>query len=236
MAKPDKTLLENLRSFSSATIFNAVVETMGATQGGRELEDKGGQPTCYTTHHLKYLTPEFGNIAGYAVTVEVTAIDPNSPSKPWMDYYKVLNETSGPIITFMKDIDAQKHRGASFGDNMAAVHKNLCVVGAIVEGTVRDLKGIKNVGMPIWGYGLVPGHGIFNLCNVNQTIQIADITVSPGDLAIADDEGCTIIPNNLDPYAVLNQAKTIIDRENKFQNLVKSPSFSLADWEDIAST
>ena len=56
MAKLDKTLLENLRSFSSATIFNAVVETMGATQGGRELEDKGGQPTCNTNHHLKYLT------------------------------------------------------------------------------------------------------------------------------------------------------------------------------------
>lgn len=232
---PDDILV-NLRSFSSATIFNAVVETMGATQGGRELEDKGGMPTCYTNHHLKYLTPEFGNIVGYAVTVEVTPIDPDSPSKPWMDYYKVLNETSGPIITFMKDIDKQKNRGASFGDNMAAVHKNLGVVGAIVEGTVRDLKGIKNVGMPIWGYGLVPGHGIFNLCNVNQTIQIADITVSPGDLAIADNEGCTIIPSNLDPLAILNQAKIITGRENEFQSLVKNPSFSLADWEDIAST
>ena len=90
--------------------------------------------------------------------------------------------------------------------------------------------------MPIWGYGLVPGHGIFNLCNVNQTIQIADITVSPGDLAIADNEGCTIIPANLDPLAILNQAKIITGRENDFQSLVKSPSFTLGDWEDIAST
>ena|GEM_PF-2671718 len=40
----DPAVLEGLRDFDTATIFNAVVETMGASQGGKELEHGVGQP------------------------------------------------------------------------------------------------------------------------------------------------------------------------------------------------
>ena len=55
------------------------------------------------------------------------------------------------------DVDSRPGRGASFGDGMATLHQRLGVVGALVEGTVRDLVGIRNVGMPVWGVGVDAG-------------------------------------------------------------------------------
>lgn len=46
--RADLTTLEGLKNFDTATIFNAVVETMGASQGGGELERGAGQPENYT--------------------------------------------------------------------------------------------------------------------------------------------------------------------------------------------
>ena len=37
-------VLEGLKELDTATLFNAVIEARGASQGGKELEDKGGIP------------------------------------------------------------------------------------------------------------------------------------------------------------------------------------------------
>ena len=46
--KLSNELLEALKEFDSATVFNAVVSYMGGSQGGDELNTKGGQPVNYT--------------------------------------------------------------------------------------------------------------------------------------------------------------------------------------------
>ena len=78
MSNVQRSVLDELCRFSSATIFNAVVEAMGGTQGGIELSGKGGQPICYTDQTLQYMLPEFGTVAGYAVTMELTPMDPDA--------------------------------------------------------------------------------------------------------------------------------------------------------------
>ena len=125
--KPE--VLEGLKEFDSPTIFNAVVKKLGLPNYD------------YTDHTIRYLTPEFGSIIGYAVTAEVTTNDADSAAAPWDDYYQALNDTEGPIVAVMKDVDSNPGRGASFGDGMARMHRRLGVVGALVDGTVRDLGG-----------------------------------------------------------------------------------------------
>ena len=48
MPRAQQEVLEGLKEIDSATVFNAVVEYLGGTQGGLELERKGGQPLNYT--------------------------------------------------------------------------------------------------------------------------------------------------------------------------------------------
>ena len=111
----------------------------------------------YTDKTIKCLLPELGSIVGKAITAEVTTNDPDSKSIPWDEYYSTLENSANPIISVIKDVDSNPGRGACFGDGMAYGHKMLGVEGAIVDGTIRDLDGIKEAGLPIWANGLVPG-------------------------------------------------------------------------------
>ena len=86
------------------------------------------------------------------------------------EYWKVLKEAEGPIVTLLKDIDSDPGRGASTGDGMSRNHKFYGVVGCIVDGTVRDVPGIEKVGLPVMGWGTVPGAQI----NPKRTAEVAE--------------------------------------------------------------
>ena len=113
MLRISQEILDSLREFDSPTLFNAVTRLRG-TPG----ED-------YTDHTIRCLLPELGAVIGYACTAEVTTNDPDSPALDWLDYYALLEETPGPLIAVLKDVDSRPGRGASFGDGMATVHQRL---------------------------------------------------------------------------------------------------------------
>lgn len=178
MTTLSQDILAGLQEYDSATLFNAAVKGFGLPN-----ED-------YTDHSIRCLLPNLGPFLGYAVTAELTTNDPDSPALDWADYYETLERTPGPLVAVLKDVDSRPGRGASFGDGMAALHRRLGAVGAVVDGTVRDLDGIERVGLPVMGWGRVPGHGQFNLTRVNAPLTVGQMRVRPGDLVFADGDGC----------------------------------------------
>ena len=219
---PEKTL-DAIRAFDSPTIFNAIVEVTRTT--------KGGQPVCYTGPELRSLIPQLGCVVGYAITTEVTTNDEDSAAIPWDDYYRALDDTPGPMIAAMRDVDTRPGRGANFGDNMAAAHIGLGAVGAIVEGTVRDLPGIEAAGLAIWAHGTVPGHGVFNLVALNRPVVIGGLIVHPEDLLVCDLNGITRIPADIDLTALLEASADIRDKEQRFQAMCREPGFDYDRWK-----
>ena len=214
MPTPDQKLLEELRQFDSPTIFNAVTRL------------RGTPPEDYTDHTIRCLLPELGAVIGYAVTAEVTTNDPDSPALDWLDYYALLEETPGPLIAVLKDVDSRPGRGASFGDGMATVHQRLGVAGVLVDGTVRDLAGIRRVGLPVFAWGMVPGHGVFNLTRFNQPLTVGQLHVRPGNLLLADHDGCVKIPGEsaAEVLRLAHQVRT--DVEAIFASY-RAPDFSV---------
>ena len=221
-------IFEALKEFDSATIFNAVIEDMGASQGGAELEGKGGIPIIYTGPEIRSLLPGLGRVVGTVVTTEVTPLDPDSAAIPWNEYYDTLDTTPSPVVAVMKDVDPVPGRGACFGDGMAGVHRLCGVTGAVVEGSVRDLAGIEGVGLPIWGSGVVPGHGVFNLISVNRSISVGGLRINPGDVLVAK------IPRESDLEAVLAKAREVSEREQGGQELMRRPGMTYARYKELA--
>lgn len=222
-----KEIIDGLQAFGAATIFNAIVEAMGGTQGGTEFEHAGGQPKCFTGPSLRCFLPVVGSVVGYAVTLEIT---PNGDGKNAIDqteFYRVLESTRGPIISVIKDVDYIPGRGAVLGDGDAVMRKALGVKGIVVDGSIRDLVGIKRVGIPVWATGSVPGHGVFSHVNYNTIVNVAGLTIKPGDLLVADEDGCTKIPCEVDPAIVLEKSRVIEAREKELHNYVESSEFDL---------
>ena len=113
------------------------------------------------------------------------------------DYYEMLKATEGPMVAVFKDIDSNPGRGASFGDGMARQHMMNGVTGAVIDGTVRDLAGIRRVGLPVLAWGKVPGHGQFACKRINVDMTVGDLAISPGDILFGDEDGIVRVPTDL---------------------------------------
>lgn len=218
MNRVDDSILEKLAGFDSATVYNAVEKVQGVSN-----ED-------YTGPEIQYLTPEFGAVIGYAVTAEVTPLNETEPNLSWTDYYDLVNETPGPMIAVMKDVDVRPKRGALFGDGMARIHKQLGVVGAVVDGCIRDLAGIREAELPIWGIGMVSGHGPFNVRAIARPLVVGQMLIQTGELILADGDGVVKIPLNV-AEDTLKMAEEIRTKERSFFDMVASPDFTYEQYK-----
>lgn len=210
----DPEMLHRLKAFDTATLFNARVRQEGLPN------------LDYTDHTIRSLLPELGRAVGYAVTAEVTTNDDDSPALDWLDYYAHLEGLDVPFIAVFKDVDSQPGRGASFGDGMATLHQRLGAAGVIVEGTVRDLDGIRHVGLPVAAWGTVPGHGTFNLTRFNAPVTVGRLRIRPGDLLFMDGDGCVRLPvEHIEE--ILRLAEAVRRDEAALMAAYRSPDFSV---------
>lgn len=206
-------VFKGLAAYDTPTVFNAMVKRFGLPN-----EE-------YTDHTIRCLLPELGSVIGYATTVEVTTNDPDSPAVSWRDYYTHLQNTAGPHITVMRDVDSRPGRGASFGDVMAAMHSKVGVAGVIVDGTIRDLDGIRDVGLPMFAWGVVPGHGVFRPVRIGTPITVGQLRIRPGDIIMADSNGCLRVPPE-QAEETLATVQSVIEDENQKRTFAESDEFS----------
>ncbi len=88
---------------------------------------------------------------------------------------------------------------SSMGRISAAIGFRQGELGAVVDGAVRDVASLRQLGYPVWSRGSSPMTGKYRLetMAVNQAVVISGITVHPGDLVVADDAGVVFVPRAL---------------------------------------
>jgi 4-hydroxy-4-methyl-2-oxoglutarate aldolase len=99
----------------------------------------------------------------------------------------------GDIAVF----DCGGFSGASvMGGLSAAWARRLQIAGCIVDGAIRDVASIRDAGVPVWSRGVTPVSGKHRVraVEINGTVTVAGISVTPGDLSVADDTGVCVIP------------------------------------------
>lgn len=95
-------------------------------------------------------------------------------------------------------INAHGAAGASnavIGDMIATKAKHRGIAGFIIDGLLRDLPGIDDVGLPMFARGttavgpLHRGPG-----EINYPISCGGVVVNPGDIVVGDTAGIVVIP------------------------------------------
>jgi regulator of RNase E activity RraA len=88
---------------------------------------------------------------------------------------------------------------SNMGGVMATVAKRQGLSGAIVDGGIRDVGHSRRLGFPIWSRDVTPITGKWRCATqeVNCAVNIMGVTVTPGDLVIADETGVCFIPQRL---------------------------------------
>lgn len=88
-------------------------------------------------------------------------------------------------------------RSGIFGDMMSTYFKGRGGAGIVIDGCVRDWGKIQKLDIPMWLRGVTPNyHSQTNLMPhaVNVTVACGGVTVVPGDIIVADDDGAVCVP------------------------------------------
>ena len=84
---------------------------------------------------------------------------------------------------------------AVVGDLLLGMARNQGAVGFVTDGCVRDIPGIRDVGMPCFASGVTPNSPAKNgPGTVNLPVVAAGVRVEPGDVVIGDGDGVVVVP------------------------------------------
>jgi regulator of RNase E activity RraA len=118
---------------------------------------------------------------------------------------------------------------STWGDLTSLIAKQKNLAGMVTDGLVRDVFGIKEVGLPVFSRGSVPtspfkdGPG-----EVNVPITCGGAMVRPGDIVFGDVDGVVVIPPEHVDQIVKKALQIAADEEKKVKD-IKSGKL-IPDW------
>jgi regulator of RNase E activity RraA len=84
---------------------------------------------------------------------------------------------------------------AASGELFATEGRRRGLAGIVVDGFCRDLRGIRQVGLPVFARGTTPAAGpALGPVVVQEPVTFGGVEVRPGDLVFGDDDGLLIAP------------------------------------------
>lgn len=161
-------------------------------------------------------------VVGQAVTVKTSGND------GIMVHKGVSMAGAGDVVVIDRNGDT-KHACIGGVVAYAAKVKNLAAI--IIDGPSTDIQEIKELGVPVFSTGLSPitTKIVGNIGEINTTVQCGGVSVSPGDLIHADDNGVIVFSQSgiEEIETVLQAAEQNGEREVKFkENLDKGNDLS----------
>lgn len=157
------------------------------------------------------------HIAGPVVTIKFSPVRPTGFRKP-ITFFEIVGEfPPGSIIC----TQMAEHMTVT-GDNEAQMARNVGIKGMIIDGSPRDVAGIRKVGLPVWGKcPTTRKRGYeWELTAYNVPIDLAGVQVHPGDFAVADEDGAIIVPREV-LVQTAELAKCAAEIETELENANK---------------
>lgn len=108
------------------------------------------------------------------------------------------------------------------GDLLLGMMKNCGIVAFVTDGFVRDIAGIRAVGLPCYAAGVTPNSPARNgPGTAGLPIVVGGVAVAPGDIVIGDEDGVVIVPSaRID--ATIARLPAVREGEAAFDAKVKS--------------
>jgi|SRR5665647_121240 len=164
--------------------------------------------------------PHMGSMIGYAITVVIEPGNVEHTKKnlnAWAQYREYVASLPGPKIVVVQDLDKPLLYGAFWGEVNSNIHMALGCVGTIIDGGIRDIDEMNNVGFKAISRGVCVGHSYSYPIRWNCEVEVFGCKIKPNQLIHADKHGFLVIPHEdqghlLDAVRFMdsNECQTII--------------------------
>jgi 4-hydroxy-4-methyl-2-oxoglutarate aldolase len=144
----------------------------------------------WLTPPLVRIAPGHATVLGHALTVELVAGD-DGPGVG--EVHRLLSsDLTGRVLVIA---GPPGFPDACFGGMLAQAGALQGMRALVVDGLVRDVTAMDGLGIPVWARGpatVSPG-GRTHVVAVDAPVEIAGVTVAPGDTVVADADGAVVI-------------------------------------------
>ncbi|HEY4949363.1 MAG TPA: RraA family protein [Candidatus Acidoferrales bacterium] len=210
--------LEQLRSLSTCVVASAI-ETFGV-----RLRNRG-----FTDSRLHCFFPEMPTTVGYAATARIRSSDPPMEGHSYYErgaWWDSLRQIPEPRVVVVEDVDSNPGLGAFIGEVHANILLALGCIAVITNGAVRDLAGVRKSGLQMFAGNVSVSHAYAHAFDFAGTVEIAGLSVQPGDLIQGDQHGVQTIPRSIAPR-VPAKALEILQQRKQLIEFCRSDSFSI---------
>lgn len=218
MSASAQTLLSGFRHVEVASVSDAIEQLTGKRM--------------YMSHRMSPIFP--AHFAGYALPVRLVKQENHDPDA-LTGMLEAIDRGGKDSVYVMsiEDGDDIAGMGGLMGTAMAARD----YAGAVIDGGVRDTAYLRKIGFPVYATGVVPSTSVghYRFASSDKPVLCGGVTVSPGDIIVADSDGVVVVPqadaqrvlalaqqmdfkeHSMYPY--IDQLKSIVQAVKKFGRL-----------------
>jgi regulator of RNase E activity RraA len=196
--RPSKDLIEQLKGIGTATVAGSLGHT------GFRNPHMVGPVSQYPGK----------SIVGPALTLQFLPQRPDlfsegeySDPETQLHRHVLYQVEEGDVVV----VDARGDMTSGvFGDMMSTYFKGRGGAGIVIDGVMRDKPNVNKLDLALWLRGWTPNYhvqtGIFPNA-VNVPISCGGVTVIPGDIIMADDDGVVVLPVSMAPKIIEDAKK-----------------------------
>lgn len=186
-------------------IFNRV-ENLQITENLRERFKNVDPATIGHYLHYGFMDPSIKSmlqnvkVVGTAFTVKTSVNDST------MVHKAVSIAQEGDILIIDRNGD-KKH--APVGEMIVYAANVRKLAAIIIDGPCTDIQAIREINLPVFATGVSPitTKLLGQSGEINGVIQCGGVSVSPGDLIVADDNGVLVLPPDINYEEILEKAE-----------------------------
>lgn len=180
-------ILDQLRDFDTALLAN----TIGYI-------DRTPPHEWYLSGEIQSVTPALGPTVGIAVTCEMDTSSPDVGDGGTVDGYweqlEQMDAMAEDTIWVVKAVGSRPDHECIIGDGMAKTLFAVGCRGIVTDGRVRDVRGLLTTPFAAYCRGTIAHHCRLRVRSTNGPVTIGGVTIRPGEVIHADNEGVITIP------------------------------------------
>ena len=205
-AVPDDPLIAGFKATYPASVSDAVELVTGKSGAMR--------------HDMKLVTGKA--MVGRAVTSLAKAAPPegSTPALATKHSVEMIDEAKPGevgVIVMESTLDV-----AAMGNLMGTGAIERGMAGMVLDGAIRDVWDVRRMGLTVFARSSSPRTAVGHYATVakNVPVECAGVTVRPGDVIVADEDGVVVVPKER-AEEVLKKAREIDDRERGMFPFIK---------------
>lgn len=170
----------------------------------------------------EYLRPLYASckVAGWARTISCSDLYhiPDDPYSIEIEAVDSLLPGEVAVVGTQKSI-----RNAPWGELLSTASRARGARGAIIDGLVRDVQKIEELGFPVFASGIKPvdsmGRGCVTAYNV--PVECGEVLVHAGDFVFADFDGVVVVPKAMVKEVIELAAEKVRREDSSRAELMK---------------